>query len=424
MLGRPRQGQRAAADDHEHDGRAGRHHGLEQLLLPAEEAEPHPVAELAGRGVVGQARSLAEHDDRDVGAAGELDGCRQLLVGARRDARSRCVDDLGAGHRPADGVQDRPSPGQLVARLEDLAVADDAERIDAGAHLLERLHVHEVAVVPEQVPRAVRDRPDDREPPDARRERQHAVVLQQHERLLRERPRRLRFLRGERLEHLVGGDLDIRPVEQAEPELHPEHAADRGVEQRLVHAPVGEAVRQRAPEGDGARQLGVDAGGEGQACGLAEARRQPVGRRDHLDPHVVGGDDPVEPPLVAQDRRQQLVGGVARHAVDVAVRRHDARDPGMPDRRLERDELLVAQLARARRARAPGSVRPRRGRGRPCAWPSRGRRRRGPAPAAPRYRRSRAPWRGTDPRRRSPRSGPSGGRARCRAPAPAHAGHR
>ena len=38
---------------------------------------------------------------------------------------------------------------------------------------------------------------------------------------------------------------------------------------------------------------------------------------------------------------------VARHAVDVAVGRHDARDPGVADGRLERQQLLVAQLARA-----------------------------------------------------------------------------
>ena len=41
------------------------------------------------------------------------------------------------------------------------------------------------------------------------------------------------------------------------------------------------------------------------------------------------------------------VRGVARHAVDVAVGGHDAADAGVADRRLEREQLLVAQLARA-----------------------------------------------------------------------------
>ena len=335
------------------------------------------------------------------------------------------VDDLGAGSAAADGVQDRPSPGQLVARLEDLAVADDAERIDAGAHLLERLHVDEVAVVAEQVAGAVGDGPDDRDPPEARRERQHAVVLEQHQRPLRERPRGPRLLRGERLRTpRRSGTSTYGRSNRPSRSFIRSTRADRRVEQRLVHAPVVEAVRQRRAEGDGPRQLGVDAGGEGQARRLAEVGRQPVGRRDHLDAHVVGGDDPVEAPLVAQDRRQQLVRGVARHAVDVAVRRHDAARSrrGGPPPRTGRAARCGARAAR--RAPAPGCARPRPARGRPCAWPSRGRRRRGRRPGAPRRRRSRARWRGTGPRRRSPRSGPSAGRARCRGPAPAHAGRR
>ena len=44
---------------------------------------------------------------------------------------------------------------------------------------------------------------------------------------------------------------------------------------------------------------------------------------------------------------EQLARGVAGHAVDVAVGRHDAASPRLEHRRLEREELLVAQLARA-----------------------------------------------------------------------------
>ena len=56
---------------------------------------------------------------------------------------------------------------------------------------------------------------------------------------------------------------------------------------------------------------------------------------------------PVEAPLVAEDPGQQLVRGMAGHAVDVAVGRHDAGDPRLADGGLEREELLVAHLARA-----------------------------------------------------------------------------
>ncbi len=45
--------------------------------------------------------------------------------------------------------------------------------------------------------------------------------------------------------------------------------------------------------------------------------------------------------------REQLRRGVARHAVHVAVGRHDAGDPGVTDGRLEGEELLVAQFARS-----------------------------------------------------------------------------
>ena len=52
--------------------------------------------------------------------------------------------------------------------------------------------------------------------------------------------------------------------------------------------------------------------------------------------------------------REQLVRGVAWDAVHVAVGRHHAREAGLDHRRLEREELLVAQLARTEVGRAPG----------------------------------------------------------------------
>ena len=236
--------------------------------------EARPVAELAGRRVVGQAGPLAEHDDRDVGVRGRRRRRPRAPRRSRPRSRSRA-----RGRRPrrasdaAQRVEDRPPPDQLVAGLEDLAVADDAERVDAGAHLPQRLHVDEVAVVAEQVARAVGDRPDDRHAPQVRRERQHAVVLEQDQRALGEGPRgRATRPRPSDASAASAGDLDVRPLEQPEPELHPQHPADRRVEQRLVDAPVLEALGERRAERHGPRQLGVDAGGERQA---APPRRGP-----------------------------------------------------------------------------------------------------------------------------------------------------
>ena len=56
--------------------------------------------------------------------------------------------------------------------------------------------------------------------------------------------------------------------------------------------------------------------------------------------------------------------------------------PGAADGGLERQQLLVAELARADVSRAPGSARPRRVRGRRGAWPSRRRPSRDPCPGA------------------------------------------
>ena len=119
---------------------------------------------------------------------------------------------------------------------------------------------------------------------------------------------------------------------------------------------------------------------------------------------------PSKPHSSRRIRVEQLGRGVARHAVHVAVRRHHAGDPRPPHGRLEREQLLVAELARRRYGPGPGSGRLRPVRGRPCAWPWRSRHRRGRDPGAPRCTRSRAPRRGTGPRRTSPRSGPSAGR--------------
>jgi hypothetical protein len=67
---------------------------------------------------------------------------------------------------------------------------------------------------------------------------------------------------------------------------------------------------------------------------------------EHLDRGVVGRDDPVEAPLVAEDRRQQLARCVTRHAVDVAVGRHDARDAGVRTA-ASNGSAALAELARA-----------------------------------------------------------------------------
>ena len=189
MAGRPLDRQRSPADDHQHDRRPGRDDALEQLLLAAHEPELQAIAELAGRRVVGQPRSLAEDDDRDVGGPCELDGLGDLGIGPVVDAGPPGVLDVGARQSGVDRVEDRATPGELVGR-HDLVGQREAEGIAVVAHLEQRLDVEEVGVIPEQLAGAVGDRPDDRHAGDVRPERQDPVVLEQDERTAR--PARVR----------------------------------------------------------------------------------------------------------------------------------------------------------------------------------------------------------------------------------------
>ena len=220
-------GEGPAADHDEHDRRSRGDDGVEQLLLAAVEAEGRAVAELAGRRVVGQAGALAEDQDRDLGGARGRHCLGDLLVGPVGDAGPAGVAEVGTGERVAEGVEDRPAPGQLVGRRDRVALTDDPERIGALVHLAQGLHVDQVAVVAEQVAGAVGDRPDDRDPPAPGREREDPVVLDQDQRPLGERAGGACLVGGERVEERLVRDRDVRLVEQPEAELHAEHARRR-----------------------------------------------------------------------------------------------------------------------------------------------------------------------------------------------------
>ena len=127
-------GEGPPADDYEHDRRAGRDDGLEELLLAAVEAERRAVAELTGRRVVGQAGPLTDDEDRDLGRARDLDGRGDLLVAAVGDPGATGVADLGADERGADRIEDRPrpassSPGSITSASPTIPSAFPPSRI-------------------------------------------------------------------------------------------------------------------------------------------------------------------------------------------------------------------------------------------------------------------------------------------------------
>ena len=116
MAGGPVQGKRPAADDDQHDRRSRRDDGLQELLLPAEEPELAAIAEFAGRRVVRQPGSFADHDDRDVGIPAATTASRILGIAPVARCRSR-----GHGRprcRPAVPGSRRGSSAGRRARLE------------------------------------------------------------------------------------------------------------------------------------------------------------------------------------------------------------------------------------------------------------------------------------------------------------------
>ena len=247
--------------------------------------------------------------------------------------------------RGTQGVEDRAAPLQLVGG-RDRGVVADAERVALCPHLVERLDVDEVAVVAEEVAGTVGDRTDDGDPASRRGEREDAIVGDEHQGAAGEVAGDPRLVGGEGVEVVGRGHLDVWPLEQPEAELEAQHPGDRRIDRRLVDATVVERLGERRPVRRGARQLGVDAGHQREPGRLPEVAGQAVGRGQHLDGDVVGRDDAVEAPLIAQDRAEELGRGVARDPVDVAVGGHHRGETREPDRRLEREQLLVAQLAR------------------------------------------------------------------------------
>ena len=219
------------------------------------------------------------------------------------DAGPARVEDLASREPSPKRVEDRPPAGQLVLDGDGLAVPHDAEGVaPAPAHLDQRLDVDQVAVVAEQLARAVRAGPDDRDP--AQRRARAAARRRSRRGRASARPARGRPAPRRRpARPSCGlGRLDVRALEQAQPELHPQDAVDGRVEHRLVDAPGLEGGPERAGVGRRSRQLEVDAGLERQRRHDRRVVGQPVGGLEHLDADVVGGDDAVEPPAVAQDR--------------------------------------------------------------------------------------------------------------------------
>ena len=170
-----------------------------------------------------------------------------------------------------------------------------------------------------------------------------------------------------------------------EPELEPQDALDREVDDAAVDPPVRDRRAERLAEPGGRRQLAVEPGPDGHRRGRAQVGGQAMLADQHLDRRVVGGDDAVEAPLVAQDRRQQLARRVARQR-----RRRRSRPASSHASPASRTAASNGTSCSSRSSRGPAwagrlvQARPRPARGPPGACRSRRRRSRASSPCMPR----------------------------------------
>ena len=204
-------------DEHEHDRRAGREHGADELLLDAGEVERRPVAALAARAVVRQARLVAHHQDGDVRprlpaatASSKPSRGEPLHVATARERDPRAEP---LAHR----VEDRA--GRDLGRSTSPSASNDAESGLAAAlqHVAERLDVGGVAVVAEagcgRCPRSGRSRRPSRGSGRAGARRRSSSSTMLLRAIVRASSRWASRV-GRRSAACV--DVDVRLVEQAE----------------------------------------------------------------------------------------------------------------------------------------------------------------------------------------------------------------
>ena len=172
-------------------------------------------------------------------------------------------------------------------------------------------------------------------------QRQDAVVLEQHERLLRGLPGHLPVCR-------VGQDghsrvlVDERVLEQAQPELRDQDAADGLVEGGLVHGSGRDGVGQVTEGGVEHAHLHVEPGFEGARAGVRVVGGE-VLRGQRADGVGVADHPAVEAEFVAEDVGHQPPVARGRDAVEVHVGAHDVAGAGL-HRGPERRQVDVVKL--------------------------------------------------------------------------------
>lgn len=325
----------------DHHGRPGIQQRVKQLLLYTRQLQGFGVTALAAGTTAEEPGSVAQGEHHDIGLVRHPDGLGDPRLVLAVDARAECGPDLAAfelrRQRLAQRGEFDPERGLRV-----LASDMDGEGVAAeyGGGLL----------------RVGADQGD----PGGCRQRQGAVVAQQHHGLLRDLPGErpvlgpvqvdgpaqcLRLAQVGAREH-SRHRVPVR-VQQAEFDLLDQHAAQRPVDQRLGDVPRGDGVEQRLPEGLDGGQLHIDTGGKGQTGGIPPVLGHAVQQLQEGDAEVVGDDGALEAPGVPEEFGEQVRVRRRRDAVDVVVGTHHRARTALAHGHLERRQDDVGKLARS-----------------------------------------------------------------------------
>ena len=314
----------AAGEEHHHHGGAGGDDRLDELALQAREIERLDVVALADGAAAEEARAVAHDDDGDVASRRQLCRGGDARPVVALDVASRLVADLGFGQCGAQGLEHR---------------RDLESHLGAG---VVREHVVGERVAAHEGLRAVGVGPEHGDPTRFGAERQHPVIGQQHRALLGEPARDAAVRRAVEVD-LTGRAVEVG-VEQTQLLLLREDAGHRPVDHRLVEEARPHPLDQGGVGVQGG-QLDVDAGLERELRCLTGVGGDLVHRLEEGHGEVVGDDDPVEAPSVAQELGEVFAGCRDGHPVDLGVGVHHRAHAAVTDRHLERRQEDVRHLA-------------------------------------------------------------------------------
>jgi hypothetical protein len=290
----------------------------------------------------------ANPPDDDLGVRPRIDGGTapiRLLEHLRLEpGRAAVARERRRRHRHV-------GPKEQGAGLEDDAGLREL-LLDAGER--RRRSRGPAVVVAEQHAAVVGERPHHGDPGRRLRERQHPVVLQQHDRLARELPRKLP-VRG--AVELAVGQLRrlhaLERIEQPDLEADAQHALERRVDFDLAEQPLLHRVDVALEVGcvalveESARgAVAVEAGLDREGAGFGGGLRVLVARLDIAHGVAVARHEPLELPVPAQRAVEQGLAGAARHAVDCVVDAHHRLHAALDDRGAERGQVGVLEVVR------------------------------------------------------------------------------